>query len=104
MMLIELPRVSEVKERIVAIVRFGPPTESDGLRPGEYFQVTIDPYKFSPDQTFIRFGTYPADEIVGWQQADCLYVVSELVKFPGGLEADQLKLNWAESPALAVLQ
>jgi hypothetical protein len=103
-MIINARKVSEVGDRIVAIVRFGPPTEMDGLKPGEFFQVTIDPFKFSPDQTYIRFGTYPGDEIMGWQRADCMYVVSELVKYPGGMEADQLKLTWAQSPALETLQ
>lgn len=103
-MIINALKVSEVKERIVAIVRFGPPTETDGLKPGEFFQVTIDPFKFSPDQEYIRFGTYQGDEIMGWQRADAMYVLSELVKFPGGLEPDQLKLVWASSPALETLQ
>lgn len=103
-MIIDARKVSEVNERIVAIVQFGPPVETDGLKPGQFFQVTIDPYKFSPDQEYIRFGAYPGDEIIGWQHADSIYVVSELIKFPGGIEADQLKLVWAQSPALETLQ
>jgi hypothetical protein len=104
-MLVYARPVSEITERIIAIVRFGPPTESDGLRAGEYFQVCVDPYKFSPCGTFIRFGMYPGDEIVGWQHADRLFVVGELAKVPGGINEDQvqkkLKLQWGESPALS---
>jgi len=103
-MIVNCRRVSEITERIVAIVRFGPPTETDGLKPGDFYQVTVDPFKFSPNQEYIRFGTYPGDEIVGWQRADAIYVLSELVKYPGGIEPDQLKLVWGKSAALETLQ
>jgi len=47
-MIVDAPKVSHIKETIVAIVRFGPPCDVDGLRPGEYFQVTINPHNFCP--------------------------------------------------------
>jgi hypothetical protein len=95
---IDQPKVSDITERIVAIVRFGPPTASDGFRPAEYYQITIDPQRFSPCGAFIRFGTYPGDEIMGWQRADCLYVMSEIAKWPD--EIDNPALPWGRSPAL----
>jgi len=78
---IELP-VAEIKEKIVAIVRFGPsgyPT--DGFRAGEYYQVTIDPKCISPSGKFIRFGHVQGDEIMGWQRAEALTVVEILGKW-----------------------
>jgi hypothetical protein len=100
-MIINPPRVSEIKETIIAIVRFGPPSDNDGLRAGEYYQVCINPYNFSQCGTFIRFGHHPGDEITGWQRADCLYVVSELYKVPAGIAQNQIAIPWGISPALA---
>lgn len=97
-MIINCMQASEVTQRIVAIVCFGPPTETSGLRPGEFFQVTIDPKRFSHCGDFIRFGTYPGDEITGWQRADCIFVLSELSAWPETIE--ELKLTWWPSPAL----
>jgi len=100
-MLVTQPKVSEVTERTLAIVRFGPPTDSDGLRPAEYYQVVVDPYHFSPCGCFIRFGAYGGDELVGWQRADALYVVSELKKVPH--DSDLQDIPWYNSPALEKL-
>jgi hypothetical protein len=102
MMLIEQPKVSEIKERIVAIVQFGPPTDSDGLAPGKFFQVTIDPELFSPCQSFIRFGRYQGDEIVGWQRADCIYMVAQIGVWRAS-DAEPV-FHLGKSPALEVLQ
>lgn len=96
-MLVTQLKASEVSERIVAIVRFGPPTDSDGFRAGEYYQVTVDPEHFSADGLFVRFGEYDGDEIIGWQRADAIYVVSELGKWHTD---EKPLLNWGLSPAL----
>lgn len=71
--------LSSIKEKIVAIVRFGPFIEdSDGMKSGEYFQVTIDPKKISPSGEFIRFGNEPGDEITGWQRCASMCIVEIL--------------------------
>jgi len=100
-MIVNAPKVSEITEMMIAIVQFGPPTDSDGLKSGEYFQVCIDPEHFSLCGQFIRFGPYPGDEIVGWQRADRLYVVSELFKIPEGIPQNQIQIPWGNSPALS---
>lgn len=100
-MLIEQPKVSEIGERIVAIVRFGPPGASDGLRAGEYYQVTIDPERFSPCGNFVRFGAYAGDEITGWQNAEAIYVVSVITEWPYAMRELDLQLPWGSSPALS---
>ena len=75
--------VSEIRSRIVAIVRFGPSGfNTDGFRAGEYFQVTIDPKRISPSGEFIRFGTYDGDEIMGWQRCKAMSVVEILAEWP----------------------
>lgn len=65
-------------KKVVAIVQFGPATSVSGFRPAEYYQVTIDPCKVSADGGFIRFGTNPGDEIVGWQRIEALTVCEVL--------------------------
>jgi hypothetical protein len=62
----------------VAIVMFGPATPTSGMRPAEYYQVTIDPAHCSPSGEYIRFGLYKGDEIHGWQRADAMTVVEVL--------------------------
>jgi hypothetical protein len=99
-MIVNQPKVSEIREMMIAIVRFGPPAEADGLRPGEYYQVCINPFNFSPNGEFIRFGHHKGDELLGWQRADSLYVVAELVKVPAGADLSNLELPWGISPAL----
>lgn len=95
---IGLLKASEVGERVVAIVKFGPPSANDGLRPGEYYRVTVDPRRFSPCGRFIRFGDHPGDELAGWQNADTIHVVSILAPWPDHIE--MLELRWFNSPAL----
>ena len=69
----------KIKNKRVAIVRIGgPETDSDGIRLGEYFQVTIDPENLSPSGEYIRFGNSQGDEIVGWQRAKYIQVVEFL--------------------------
>lgn len=67
-----------IDKKVVAIVRFGPETVTGGMRPAEYYQVTIDPKKVSPNGEFIRFGLSPGDEIVGWQRVKALTVLEIL--------------------------
>lgn len=99
-MSIEARKVSEVTEMMVAIVRFGPPTENDGLRAGEYYQVCVNPFHFSPCGQFVRFGAHQGDEIMGWQRADQIYVVAELAKIKAGQPENQIQIPWGNSPAL----
>lgn len=83
--------VKDIKDRCVAIVRFGPSGfETDGFRPGEYFQVTIDPNRASPDGEFIRFGSYQGDEIVGWQRCAAISVISVLALWPDDADVPAL--------------
>lgn len=70
-------------EKTVAIVRFGPETQVSGMRPAEYFQVTIDPQMTSPSGEYIRFGKYNGDEIMGWQRVDAMTVIETLGEWDG---------------------
>lgn len=65
-------------KKIVAIVMFGPATEMSGMRPAEYYQVTIDPAFVSNSGEYIKFGVHPGDEIQGWQRIEALTVVEVL--------------------------
>jgi len=68
-----------IKQKCVAIVRFGPAGGlTDGFRPAEYFQVTLDPKAVSPSGEFVRFGQNDGDEILGWQRCAALTVVEIL--------------------------
>lgn len=88
--------VGEISRRVVAIVSFGPPTPTDGTRPGVFFQVTIDPEKLSPSGEYIRFGLYQGDEIVGWQKSSAITVVEILGDWPEGEESPKLYFAPAE--------
>ena len=86
----EMMKVCEVANKCVAIVRFGPSGfTTDGFRPGEYYQVTIDPNRVSPSGEFIRFGIHSdqiegaGDELCGWQRCDALCVVEILGEWDG---------------------
>lgn len=68
----------EVKEKIAAIVCFGPATATTGMRSGEFFQVTIDPNMVSPLGGYLRFGRHAGDEIQGWQRIDGITVMETL--------------------------
>ncbi len=83
-----------IDKRISAIVRFGPPTNSDGLRPGEYWQCVIDPNMCSPMGNFIRFDQVSqGGELHGWQLVTGLTVCEvlgeapEMKSIPEGYEA-----------------
>lgn len=77
---IKLTQMSEInfKEKKVCIVKFGPPSASSGMRPAEYYQVTIDPAYVSNSGEFIKFGVHSGDEIQGWQRIEALTVVEVL--------------------------
>jgi len=68
--------------KCLAIVRFGPETATGGMRPAEYYQVTIDPDMVSPEGGHIRFGMFKGDEIVGWQKLDAMTVCEVLRETP----------------------
>ena len=71
--------IVDIEKKCTAIVKFGPAGfATDGIRPAEYFQVTIDPSQISPSGEFIRFGNTLGDEIIGWQRAAALTVVEIL--------------------------
>lgn len=98
--------VTEVTEKIVAIVKFGPAgSATDGMRPGEYFQVTIDPQCISPSGKFIRFGGSQGDEIVGWQRSEAITIIEVLGSW--GIDSDVppvLKYGQSGSVLMPVLK
>ncbi len=58
-----------IQGRTRAIVCFGPMTDTTGVKPGTFFQVTIDPNMASPGGDYIRFDQRSGyDEIHGWQR------------------------------------
>lgn len=82
--------VTDITKKCTAIVRFGPSgTAMDGIKSGEYFQVTIDPTKVSPSGEYIRFGETGGDEIMGWQRAAAISVVEILGDWIDGERSDQ---------------
>ncbi len=82
-------------KKVVAIVKFGPATPTSGMRPAEYFQVTIDPSYCSPSGEYIRFGKNDGDEIVGWQRVDALTVCEVIAEWIGDAKPDITKTEGA---------
>lgn len=72
-----------IERKCLAIVMFGPATPTSGMRPAEYYTVTIDPQMRSPSGEYIRFGNYTGDEINGWQRVAGMTVVEVLAEFEG---------------------
>jgi len=68
----------DIAEKVFAIVCFGRPTNTTGMRAADYYQVTIDPNTLSPSGEYIRFGLYQGDEITGWQRVEAMTVVEML--------------------------
>lgn len=64
-----------------AILAFGPVTQTSGMRPGTYYQATIDPAMVSPGGEYIRFGAHEGDEIHGWQRIDAMTVCEVLGEY-----------------------
>lgn len=86
----------EITEKTRAIVSFGPATEVSGFRPGEFFQVTIDPNMVSPSGEFIRFDSrFQEGEMHGWQRVEALTVwevlgaAPDYEKAPEGYQAEE---------------
>lgn len=100
--------IQDITEKLVAIVKFGPAgAASDGMRPGEYFQVTIDPTCVSPSGKFIRFGSCQGDEILGWQRAESITIIEVLGSW--GADGEPPVLHYGKSgvvsmPALTPLE
>lgn len=68
----------EYTTKVRAIVKFGHAHPKMGERPGEFYQVTIDPNMVSPGGGYIRFGQYKGDEIQGWERVEGLTVCEVL--------------------------
>lgn len=79
--MIEMTPINIAKP-VVAIVMFGPATETSGMRTAEYYQVTLDPAYVSPNGEYIRFGLHPGDEIIGWQRIKALTICEILAAVP----------------------
>lgn len=75
--------VKSIDKKCVAIVQFGPATTTSGMRPAEYYQVTIDPKYVSPSGEYIRFGQHPGDEIQGWQRIEAITICEILAWYDG---------------------
>jgi len=79
----------EITHKCVAIVKFGPAGfDTDGMRPAEYFQVTIDPSLVSKSGEYIRFGQHTGDEIQGWQRIKAMTVIEVLADYEGEVPPD----------------
>lgn len=84
--------VDEINEKVVAIVSFGIP-DTKAIRPGMFYQVTIDP-EFITRGGFIRFGNTRGDEIIGWNVAKNIYVAEIIGEWK---EAEEPEFNFKES-------
>jgi hypothetical protein len=89
---------TEFTKKTVVIVKFGPATSTDGMRPAEYYQVTIDPSMASGE--FIRFGNNPGDEINGWQRCAALTIVATIGEWDETLAWDKQRFNLGSGPAV----
>ena len=74
--------VKEFKEKTVCIVKFNNP-ELPNQVAGRFYQVTIDPGKLSPSKNFIRLGSHPGDELLGWQPTEWLSIEEILGTWDG---------------------
>ena len=71
----------EIKEKVRALVLFGPPTDTSGFRGWEYFEVVLDPNMMSPSGEFIRLDQgFQPTEMHGWQRVKALTVCEVLGK------------------------
>lgn len=92
----------EITQKCTAIVMFGPPGDFDGFKSGTYYQVTIDSEKISPSGDYIRFGSVPGDEIMGWQRCEAITVVEILGEWVEGDEKAQ-SFKWGEQAKVAMM-
>jgi hypothetical protein len=79
---------------VSAIVSFGPPSATDGFRPGFYYQVVIDPNMVSPGGDFIRFDSCQGGELQGWQRVEAITVWEVL----GDVVVDPAKMPEGYTP------
>lgn len=86
---------TEITHKVLAIITFGPPTGHMGMRPGEFYQVTLDPNMASPSGKYLRFDQrFQGGEVHGWQLIDGITVCEvlgdapEYEKVPEGYEID----------------
>lgn len=91
---------TEFKKKTVVILKFGPATSIDGLRPAEYYQVTIDPVMVSASGEFIRFGRNNGDEIQGWQRCAALTVVEIIGEWDETLTWEKQEFSLGYGPAI----
>lgn len=70
----------QIKRRCVAIICFGPLTESTGTRAGAFYQAVIDPSKVSPCGQYIRFEADGICEVHGWQRIENLTICAVLAE------------------------
>lgn len=85
----------ELREKVRAIVQFGPATPTSGMRGGEYFEVVLDPNMLSPGGKYLRMDqSFQPTEIHGWQRVEALTVCEvlgkqgEYIKVPEGYKKD----------------
>lgn len=94
-----------IAEKTVVIIHFGPAGFStDGMNPGRYFQVTIDPNCISPSGEYIRFGNNDGDEIQGWQRCAAMTIIEVLEHWGKDGEKPVLRYGTAKvsMPMLAI--
>ncbi len=54
-----------------------------GRVPEVHYQVTLDPELVSPSGQYIRCGSHPGDEVIGWQPIGELVIVEKLAEWVG---------------------
>lgn len=83
----------EIDKKCVAIICFGPLTETTGTRAGSFYQAVIDPSKVSPCGQYIRFDADGICEVHGWQRIDSLTICSVLLEEENGELPTDLKAS-----------
>lgn len=68
----------KIKDKCIAIVCFGPLTDTTGFQAGAFYQVLIDPQRISPCGKFIQFIQDDVCQLHGWQRVDALTICSVL--------------------------
>lgn len=71
--------IESLEKKSVCIVRFAAPIAISDVRPGLFFQCTIDPKEVHGK--FIRCGGSPGDELVGWQPVDFLRICEVIATY-----------------------
>ena len=89
---------TKFEKKTSAIVKFGPATSTDGMRPAEYYAVTIDPEKVTQSGEFIRFGDNQGDELIGWQRCAAMTVVEIIGEWQEGIAGKDQKFQLGVEP------